>query len=466
MRQPQESPRAAPHVPLQRSRYNFFVERMDGIVGYNARTGVFALLSANVAALLRDNVPLEGVQDEEELVSLGFLHYGNELDLVRQVFEAGPQADVLHLTIAPTLQCNFECNYCYQNEYRTSNIMSSEVCDGVLRFVRQQIRSGRTKIILDWYGGEPLLASDIIVDLMAGLHTVLSTESASFDRVRVITNGLLLDRVMAERLRAAGVNQAQISVDALHYEHPSKRGVLNVDGSPSPILRNAIECGDVLDVGIRVNVSTTAAARIDELVNALSTLGFGSRYYLARVEDFTSEHQPRPPVHTKNVKRLPIVQGHGDSLSRKAFADLEIATMLRTPEGLRWVQNKLEPQHGHFCSATAQTMAVISPDGYISRCWESVGDPAQAVGHVLADTECPESHDASRKWSTYTPLAYPTCSSCKVLPLCMGGCSYPRLFMGAQTPPCESIKRQISECVTQLGRRLKLDVASENLNAT
>jgi len=43
-----------------------------------------------------------------------------------------------------------------------------------------------------------------------------------------------------------------------------------------------------------------------------------------------------------------------------------------------------------------------------------------------------------------------------VLPLCMGGCSYPRVIMDATNPECTSIRQQINFCVEEVARRVRL----------
>ena len=106
-------------MELARSKYNFFVERPQGVIAYNARTGVFALLSRAVADCLRSNDRLPGLKDkdEAELVEQGFVHFGDELAEIKALFEQQrSMPNHVHVTIVPTLACNYECPYCFQNE--------------------------------------------------------------------------------------------------------------------------------------------------------------------------------------------------------------------------------------------------------------------------------------------------------------------------------------------------------------
>ena len=65
----------------------------------------------------------------------------------------------LRLIIMPTEQCNFRCQYCYES-FKFGK-MSLEMQDAIINFVRKNIYK-YTEVHLDWYGGEPLLAFDVI----------------------------------------------------------------------------------------------------------------------------------------------------------------------------------------------------------------------------------------------------------------------------------------------------------------
>ena len=65
----------------------------------------------------------------------------------------------LSLIIAPTTGCNFACPYCFEPK-KNPKTMTREVEDRIIEYVRS--RTLAENISLTWYGGEPLLAFDII----------------------------------------------------------------------------------------------------------------------------------------------------------------------------------------------------------------------------------------------------------------------------------------------------------------
>ncbi|MGJ5634036.1 radical SAM protein [Nostoc sp. CALU 1950] len=459
---------------LLRSSYNYFVDRSDGVMGYNARTGTFALLNDDAARMLRGNSPLDSVQNEEklieELIHMGFLHFGDEKVQIHERFnQARQQSNLVLLTLTPTLACNFSCDYCYQSDYRVSRIWSSETQVATLRFISHLLEQGRKDVFITWYGGEPLLAKSIVLRFSEQVRELIKTSGGKLHRLEMVTNGTLLNRKVAEELKNVGISEIQISLDSLFFKHPNKRGILNQSGMPSIILQNIVNARDILKITIRINVSPTNEKDIDKIQSFLNELGFAGSYYFARVDSDDEDSQdysiPEQPVFATKDNSLVKVNSlntntnctscHASgsaTLDRKLYAIFEQQLLERNCESWKLLIKKLTPKK-HFCSATTGAMFVIDPDGYINRCWRSAGQPEEAIGSVHDEMPIYD-HHVEKTWLGYSPFSYSDCSECKVLPLCMGGCSYPRLFKNAKTAPCTAIRDQIDYCVNEVGRRL------------
>src|SRR5437868_1240876 len=94
------------HAPSPvRSKYNYFARRDERWIGYNARLGSIAVLADDVVRALQGNGPLSVVRGTDELLRLGFLHLGDELDQILDIYNAAKNHTTLHLTITPTLGC-------------------------------------------------------------------------------------------------------------------------------------------------------------------------------------------------------------------------------------------------------------------------------------------------------------------------------------------------------------------------
>ncbi|HET9252968.1 MAG TPA: radical SAM protein, partial [Candidatus Eisenbacteria bacterium] len=69
----------------------------------------------------------------------------------------------LHLILFSTEACNFRCVYCYETfQYKK---MEPWVAEGVKRLLERRM-PGLDVLELSWFGGEPLLAKDIIEDVL------------------------------------------------------------------------------------------------------------------------------------------------------------------------------------------------------------------------------------------------------------------------------------------------------------
>ena len=120
------------------------------------------------------------------------------------------------LTIAPTLACNFGCDYCFENSQ--SHRMSESTQDTLLRFSDEHVRDAK-QMLITWFGGEPTLCLDIIEKLQENFIELATKHRIALLPSSIITNGYLLDRPMAE--------QACVTI------HPDVTGIglLSTDGN-------------------------------------------------------------------------------------------------------------------------------------------------------------------------------------------------------------------------------------------
>lgn len=231
------------------------------------------------------------------------------------------------------------------------------------------------------------------------------------------------------------------------------RGVVNKDGSVSPIMKNILTASKYVDVNIRINVGPEYINDANRIANYVKEYGVAVKG-LSRIHNNESEHQY---ITDANGLRIPINSYNCGSSENQApiqrfeFARQEQELLLDydDKDSLQALVGRLKPK-AHFCSASRNSMFTIDPAGNISRCWHSAGSKSEAMGTVFDSIDVIDNSLIAHKWKKYSPISYKTCKFCRVLPLCMGGCSHPRLFMNAVKPPCEPIKYQINEIVNRV----------------
>lgn len=118
--------------------------------------------------------------------------------------------NINYLRISLTDRCNLRCRYCMPEEGVTNlghnKILSLEE---MARLVKIASGIGIRKIRLT--GGEPLVRKNIaqLIHYISSLPEI--------DDIAITTNGVLFDR-MAEKLKDAGLNRVNISLDTLNAE--------------------------------------------------------------------------------------------------------------------------------------------------------------------------------------------------------------------------------------------------------
>lgn len=122
--------------------------------------------------------------------------------------------DINYLRVSVTDRCNFRCAYCMPpggvELLKSADILSYEE---ILRVITVLGRHGVDKVRLT--GGEPLVRKDI-VEFIAAISSLKHVRDLS-----MTTNGSLL-KPLAHRLKAAGLNRVNISLDTLDPERFSE----------------------------------------------------------------------------------------------------------------------------------------------------------------------------------------------------------------------------------------------------
>jgi len=119
--------------------------------------------------------------------------------------------EIKYLRISITERCNLKCIYCSpsvgeQCKEERKKLLTAKEIELV---VRSMARFGISKVRVT--GGEPLMRKDVS-EIIEGIAKVPGIEDIS-----LTTNGIMLNRV-AEKLKSAGLNRLNISLDSLKEE--------------------------------------------------------------------------------------------------------------------------------------------------------------------------------------------------------------------------------------------------------
>ena len=110
------------------------------------------------------------------------------------------------LTICPTMGCNFDCPYCFENH--RAGKMSADVQDDIVALVERMLEaSGSKSVSVTWFGGESLLAPDVIESLSQRLMALVEERGGHYG-AGIITNGYLLTQENVRMLDECKVSHA------------------------------------------------------------------------------------------------------------------------------------------------------------------------------------------------------------------------------------------------------------------
>ncbi len=119
----------------------------------------------------------------------------------------------LHVTVLTTLQCNFACDYCFQGDHGDYNKfaekMSLETAARVADWIERELDRVRPeRLVLTFFGGEPLLNLPVMYDLAERMWAATQARGVRM-MINIITNGLLLTPEVVDRLLPFGLKGDQ-----------------------------------------------------------------------------------------------------------------------------------------------------------------------------------------------------------------------------------------------------------------
>jgi sulfatase maturation enzyme AslB (radical SAM superfamily) len=94
-------------------------------------------------------------------------------------------SNYLNLIILPTEACNFRCTYCY--ETFENKKMPRPVVTGIKSLINRR-GEDLDRLDISWFGGEPLLALDVITEITKHALDVAKTDGFTFHS-GMTTNG-------------------------------------------------------------------------------------------------------------------------------------------------------------------------------------------------------------------------------------------------------------------------------------
>ena len=296
--------------------------------------------------------------------------------------------DYMHYTLALTSRCNARCIYCYEEGVPQMD-MSSETAE---KFAELLCKSEK-QIDITWFGGEPLLKTDLIQHITDRLHA----NRKQFDS-GIITNGSLLTEDMITNLFPEwGISWIQISIDGMKNEYLRRKCYYSnrTDIFENLMLNIEYLLKNKISVSIRLNMD---AANSEECIKAAKYLKekFSNSPYLLAYPAFLEK----------------AAYEISDDYQRFMYAN-QVYQLYYPGNGILTNIPKI-----NSCYFQQQGAFVIDSDGSILCCERDIGRQKTKIASVQDIITL----DTLHKPKSIFPETREQCQTCVYYPKCLGGC--------------------------------------------
>lgn len=420
------------------SKFNFYYPLPNqDILIYNTATNSLAVIEEENFTYIKDKANKNVIIEDQELLNNlllgGFVveNSVNELDLLKlKLLESRFDKRGFSLTIAPTLDCDFECIYCYEKNNQNNTYMSLKTQNQLMNFIQNRLR-GLEKFKISWYGGEPLLAMDIIENLSNKIIKICRERHIEYS-ANIVTNGYSLTTEIAQKLKDFAINKVQITLDGPKDTHNLRRPLKNGGPTFEKILENIKNVCDILTVAIRVNVDKKNIEQFDEVLDILvrNKLQSKIQVYLGFVDDANNCYSPAKCLSSNKFFKLNY------ETNKKIRAKNFMNTKKVYPELVN-----------NYCGADHIAHYVVGPTGLLYKCVNDIGIRNKAVDSIFYNSSNKYNISLYNAYMLNMPTEDPVCSKCNLLPICMGGC--PHTKINSKKNSCSEYKYNLENYLKQ-----------------
>jgi uncharacterized protein len=422
------------------SRFNALSHTDDnGVVLFNSYNGAILHFSEEEKDEVLSSLKRVGQKEFESeiqrnLYETGFLvtEEVNEKNRALFLHQSLHRTDMMHLVLLPTEACNFRCTYCYETFSRGK--MNSETISGLKTLVKEKA-ANLSNLNISWFGGEPLLALDVIEELSNSFLAVAKEQNIVYSS-DLVTNGYFLTKEVFQKLLSWEIEQFMITIDGIQEIHDGRRYLAGGGGSFEKIIANlkAIkEIQDDFDMTIRVNFDESNLEETSKLIEFLKD-------YLADDHRFGIFFRPVGRWGGKNDDELPVCN---QITSNKKIWEFTNEAITQGIGMSSMVAGSLMPT-GSVCYAAKPHSLVVGSDGQLYKCTISFDEEVNKVGKIYEDGHLDLDYDKMASWTTSGEETDSVCQSCFYRPACQGNhCPLYRMRTGER--PCPYEKRNIKK---------------------
>jgi uncharacterized protein len=295
--------------------------------------------------------------------------------------------------VFPTEKCNLRCAYCYEDF--ENGRMSDEIVQGVMKLIGKRLPQVDT-LNVAWFGGEPLLETDIIRRVLQHGMDIAPDHLTS----SATTNGVFLTRDVFEELHALNLRNYQISLDGTEEYHDKTRGRINGRGSFRAVYDNICSIqrtSHQTTVVLRIHLHADNERSIYDLLEQLHADGLltDTRFHLAfkPIGDWGGNRVQQMNLLTDFVQNLrlevSLKERVNELINKGAAPDASVITSARIRD---------LAQTGYICYAARPNSFAVRSTGRLAKCTVALDSPSNDIGYLTPDGEMFFDEEMHQRW--------------------------------------------------------------------
>lgn len=373
----------------------------------------------------------------KRLYELGFLIDDdfNESSIIEKLREVDAAENTQTVTIFSTNNCNARCYYCFEEGIQ-KNDMSQSTAEQIIKFICSYFPN--TKLQIQWFGGEPLMAMDVISYITESLR-----QSGYQLSTHITTNGSYITQEIIDFFKQNYESTSfQITIDEIGVKYANIKRYVNIPREEAfDHVINA--CKLVLENNLYLSIRINFLPKKFEEAKLI---------YTQLYQTFEKNKSEYLRIYMSPITLSEDCSGcSSNEVSSTQFLELlqfqyQHNTGRFTSEDgrVQLLQSFYLKPKSSFCGATRKYNLVITAEGKIYKCHRFVkykGDK-YVVGDIWKGVD--EGKEAYRDFSD-TKIKDVQCRNCRALPICQEGCFAVRKLYGKDRI-C-SMSERLEECL-------------------
>lgn len=322
--------------------------------------------------------------------------------------------------LIPTMGCNFRCPHClfYSGKLgmsRSGDALETKTLDLFLRALSRdidQLSETTARLRFIFYGGEPLMRPDIILNNLASIRH--AAQNGFFGKRPIsfllLTNGSLISEPIAKLIKREQVSVG-VSLDGLEeYNYLHRRAASKTNGAFAQVIDgiSRLESAGVT-YGLSITLSSRNIMHAPELLRWVAENLETRTISINLMRCFSDE-----PYVDRDAE---LMLGHLDavysSVRELGFVDQRLS---------RYQYLKYDEPYRYFCGAAGGTQLVLMPDGRISSCHGDIAGSDSQFDEIRKCGDLGQAASLSR-WKDIVPLFMRHCiDTCPFYSICSSGC--------------------------------------------